>query len=78
MLNLLQVIRKASVPAAGTTDEKEPTSSSGPMMDHKTSITDDTHNPHACLVKVALLGEADKSYYETLWDVNRKIRSHMK
>ncbi len=74
----MQVIKKASVPSAGPTDEKEPTSSSAPVMNHKISISDDSQNPHACLVKVALVGETEKSYYETLWDVNRKIRSYMK
>ena len=42
-------------------------------------ITDSVNDKKSfSLVNVKLEGEADKEYYETMWDINRKIKTYSK
>ena len=69
------MIKKAQAPLAQPSEEDEQPLSGGGTIDHTIQIIDLPSDPSMCMVKVALLGETEKIYYEKLWDVYRKIKA---
>lgn len=62
------MIKEATGPAKGC---------SMPIIRHRISISVNPDQLVSHLVRVTLLGKVEKIFYETMWDINRKIKTYI-